>query len=643
MSLASPHKSSHLVMRQQQQHHHQQQQVLPLPHKHYTAVAPTASLTTTSRYVSFIGVVTLTVYALFSAHQVSHSLTRSPTNMLLGKAPYEDYSLYLGQSNSAASTKIKASPKQNDQPPQQQSSSRQPNKSQVSPQTPQTQQPPPSQSSSENQSHPMQQVQAIHQHYHLPSKPLCELCLNVIRRRMKARGMLDLDYVDVSGGPNLTQRKPLHFGAFPPFSHNRTALGQYIHDAKALRRQSLSSQPPLHMQWTEHQLRQACLLRDADWRMLQKIHVVTEQDLENQRQTLRTVGGVRYARPEKILCMIYSTSEGHAKVQRIRETWGPKCDGFMVASNVTNPELNAVSITHKFDERYRNMWQKVRTMWSYVYDHYYNDYDWFHVGGDDLYLIVENLRYYLESEEIKTAANGGVYLPLGNETKQVPLYLGCRQKRQGRKKDIYNSGGSGYTLNKAALKALVTNGLPKLYVDTKTSAEDVLIAWVLRRLAIYPYETKDEMGSERYNPHSPGYLYRYRKSNAKSDWYSRYSIDIQPGLNHSSVHSVAFHYIKNDDMYKLHALLYGLCPADTLNVTMVEDNPNKNNHSSNNNESEPAWEDSEPEPSQDELLSEETLEGDEGNEEDSSIIDRSKDEADDDGDNNDDEKTKEEK
>ena len=613
-----------------QQHHS------PLSYKHSTTVVTTASLTTTSRYASFIGVVTLTVYALFSAHQVSHSLTSS-LSMSISKTPYEDYSLYLG-SNSAAPTKAKASPKQSEQK-QQQLSSKQPNKLQFSPQSQQQSLPQPSsQSSSQQQeSHLIQQVQPTN-HYHLPSKPLCELCQNVIRRRMKARGMLDLVFVDVSGGPNLTQRKPLHFGAFPPFSHNRTTIGHYIHDTKSLRRQSLSQ--PLNMQWTEDQLRRACLLRDADWRMLQKIHVVTEHDLEDQRQMLRTVGGVRYARPEKILCMIYSTSEGHAKIQRIRETWGPKCDGFMVASNVTNPEFNAVSITHKFDERYKNMWQKVRTMWSYVYDHYYNDYDWFHVGGDDLYLIVENLRYYLESEEIKTAANGGVYLPLGNETKQVPLYLGCRQKRRGRKKDIYNSGGSGYTLNKAALKALVTNGLPKLYVDTKTSAEDVLIAWVLRRLAIFPYETKDEMGSERYNPHSPGFLYRYRKSNAKGDWYSRYSIDIQPGLNHSSVHSVAFHYIKNDDMYKLHALLYGLCPADTLNVTTVESNPNENNHSSNNNESEPGWDESEPEPSQDELLLEETLEGDEGNEEDLSFMDRSKNDDYHDGEKNDDKKKK---
>ena len=86
---------------------------------------------------------------------------------------------------------------------------------------------------------------------------------------------------------------------------------------------------------------------------------------------------------------------------------------------------------------------QVRSMWSYIYDNYYEKYDWFHIGGDDLYLIVENLRYYLESEEIRTAGNGGVYLPDGTETTQTPLYLGRRFSYMGDMNDIFNSGGSG--------------------------------------------------------------------------------------------------------------------------------------------------------------------------------------------------------
>ena len=146
------------------------------------------------------------------------------------------------------------------------------------------------------------------------------------------------------------------------------------------------------------------------------------------------------------------------------------------------------------------MYQKVRSMWSFVYDNYYEKYDWFHIGGDDMYLIIENLRLYLESEEIQTAQNGGVYLPFGNETKQTPMFLGRRFAYMGDMNDIFNSGGSGYTLNKAALKALVTISFPKFMPHAHTFSEDCIIAKALRRRGIYPYETKDDYGGERYMP-----------------------------------------------------------------------------------------------------------------------------------------------
>lgn len=48
-----------------------------------------------------------------------------------------------------------------------------------------------------------------------------------------------------------------------------------------------------------------------------------------------------------------------------------KCDGFMVASTKTDRKLGTVNIPHEGPEEYNNIWQKVRSMWSYVYDTYY--------------------------------------------------------------------------------------------------------------------------------------------------------------------------------------------------------------------------------------------------------------------------------
>jgi glycoprotein-N-acetylgalactosamine 3-beta-galactosyltransferase len=207
-----------------------------------------------------------------------------------------------------------------------------------------------------------------------------------------------------------------------------------------------------------------------------------------------------------------------------------KCDGFMVASNRTDVAIGAVNIPHEGWEEYDNIWQKVRSIWSYVYDNYYEKYDWFHIGGDDLFLIVENLRYYLESEEIKTAANGGIYLPNGSERIQTPLFLGRRFAYMGDLKDIFNSGGSGYTLNKAALKQLVVTGFPSVFPHAHTFSEDTMLARVFRKYGVFPYETKDEHGGERYMPFMPGHHYSYRlPADRTTDWYAKYSINIKEG------------------------------------------------------------------------------------------------------------------
>ena len=57
---------------------------------------------------------------------------------------------------------------------------------------------------------------------------------------------------------------------------------------------------------------------------------------------------------------------------------------------------------------------------------------------------------------------------------------------------------SGYTMNKAALKALVVTGFPNYFPHAHTFSEDTMVAKVFRKMGVYPYETKDENGSERY-------------------------------------------------------------------------------------------------------------------------------------------------
>jgi glycoprotein-N-acetylgalactosamine 3-beta-galactosyltransferase len=240
-----------------------------------------------------------------------------------------------------------------------------------------------------------------------------------------------------------------------------------------------------------------------------------------------------------------------------------RCDGFFAASNRTDPSLGTVNIPHDGPESLDNMWQKVRSIWSFVYDTYYDQYDWFHIGGDDMYVIVDNLRLYLESDEIRAAANGGLSLPVGNETEQVPLYLGRLFANNGDKNDTYNTGGPGYTLNRAALKMLVVRGLPRYETGTAWSAEDILVARALREFGIFPYDTRDEDGGERYMHFSPGQHHwmqgdeRLNRTSAFTEWY--WNVSARGVPDRTSARSVAFHYLDSDRIERIHALLYGYC------------------------------------------------------------------------------------
>ncbi|EED88781.1 hypothetical protein THAPSDRAFT_269773 [Thalassiosira pseudonana CCMP1335] len=314
----------------------------------------------------------------------------------------------------------------------------------------------------------------------------------------------DITYVDASG--NHTTHP--HMGGKD--EHGRWG---YVHDETALKR----TQPTFE-------------IRDDD-----------------DRANLCKSGGTILKRV-RLLCLVYTIEQNHNRIPAIRETWGQKCDGFMVVSNKTDMILGTVNIPHEGLESYDNIYQKVRSIWAYIYDNYYDVYDYFHIGGDDLYLIVENLRHYLESEEIQLASNGGQFLPNGYENK---LYLG---------------GGSGYTLNKAALKSLVVHGFPSCFPHEKTSAEDMMVSKCFEKIGIFPYDSKDETGAERYLQLAPGDQCtlapgEYGKDN-KLWWYHKFNEhdkEVKFGTDHCSANAVNFHYVNSDLMRRIHALLYRYC------------------------------------------------------------------------------------
>jgi hypothetical protein len=274
--------------------------------------------------------------------------------------------------------------------------------------------------------------------------------------------------------------------------------------------------------------------------------------------------------PVRILCMIYTHDKMRDLARASALSWGYKCDGFLAFSTETIPALGMVDLLHPGDEAYGNMWQKVRSIWAYIYKHYRDQYDYFHLGGDDMYVIVENMRRFLESFETQTGRGD-------------PVYLGqwIRQKN-----GYYVAGGPGYTLNRASLERFVEKALPVCNVYTKASYEDRLFSGCMRQLGIKGGDTRDLVtGEQQYHDCSPQCLYTSRAaSGRRASFHSRATtywetlphpdqvrhlnnetVGSKNNLDAASVYSVSLHKLHHPQyMARIHAILFQrTCPADS--------------------------------------------------------------------------------
>jgi len=76
-----------------------------------------------------------------------------------------------------------------------------------------------------------------------------------------------------------------------------------------------------------------------------------------------------------------------------------------------------MNIEHEGEESYDNMWQKSRFIWKFIYSKLASKYDFFLLGGDDMFYIIENLRDFLNSNEI---------VQMRDDSATTGLFLGRR-------------------------------------------------------------------------------------------------------------------------------------------------------------------------------------------------------------------------
>jgi hypothetical protein len=274
----------------------------------------------------------------------------------------------------------------------------------------------------------------------------------------------------------------------------------------------------------------------------------------------------------RILCAIYSYSGMRDLARTQALLWGYKCNGFLVFSNETIPSLGMVNLLHQGEESYNSMWQKTRSIWTYIHEHYLQDYDFFHLGGDDMYVMVENLRHFLTQVQASTP----------NDT---PLHLGQWVSQPGGTYMV--SGGPGYTLNAAAVKRLVQDALPVCHATREVHYEDKLLSQCLGALNVTGSDTRAlRTGEQQYHGTTPAHLYMFRSrlgrrqsgyqariavyweglahpSSSFSHHQNQTVVGPKHGLEAAATYSVSFHDLYTPQyVARIHALVYrNTCPA----------------------------------------------------------------------------------
>ena len=282
-------------------------------------------------------------------------------------------------------------------------------------------------------------------------------------------------------------------------------------------------------------------------------------------------------RKSNILCMVYTADVPSSRSNLIAQadTWGRKCDGFFTSSNITDHSNGSIDLVHEGPETYdNNVWQTIRSMWAYAYEHYLDEYDFFHIAGDDVYIVMENLRAFLDGPKVLDLENGMLQKRQASRfhrkdaTKWLkasdnpldenygilgrPLWFGKACRKWG----IIIPCGGTYTLNRAALEVIGRLRLDSFLVNNTDSDENVSIGRIFSSLGIMISYTFDGVG-HRYEK-GPSLLISKHRSSPRKKNYQFGGVTEQISAMYQLKREAKNRTIA-DLMYRYHAILYEFC------------------------------------------------------------------------------------
>ena len=192
-----------------------------------------------------------------------------------------------------------------------------------------------------------------------------------------------------------------------------------------------------------------------------------------------------------------------------------------------------------------------------MYEHYLDDFDFFHLGGDNMFVIAENLRYAASLMD-----------------NSAPIYMGAAMVDKAKPQKLFCGGGAGYTLNRVALKRLIEEDFnrKRCLPNGTRSDEDRTIGGCLRASIAWCHHNMDERNETRYHHfdvqfHAMWVQVHVSNWNWRELWKFHGIDEGKEKLEGISSTSVSFHLVGDSDfrdrgLRRYHALLYNLCPGN---------------------------------------------------------------------------------
>lgn len=206
----------------------------------------------------------------------------------------------------------------------------------------------------------------------------------------------------------------------------------------------------------------------------------------------------------RLLCWIMTSPQNlQTRAKYIKMTWVQRCDKYVFISTKSNYEFPTVGVPTFEGRKY--LTEKTMLGFEFIYNKHFNDADWFLKIDDDAYVIVENLRYFLSSQN-----------------SEEPIYFGHHFKV----KHGYFSGGSGFVLSKEALRRFGQHGNESNRCRNQHGVGgDVKFGVCMQNLGVRTGNSLDKYGRNRFhcfNPEThlrgdyPSWYYKYDANGAKA-------------------------------------------------------------------------------------------------------------------------------